>query len=55
MIENLTLRYAFVLLALLGLAVWCTAIAMIYVGKPLRRATAKSYWKLVKQYGAIAH
>ncbi|KAF4466105.1 HOL1 substrate-H+ antiporter [Fusarium albosuccineum] len=55
MIENLGLRYAFVLIALLGLALWCSAIVMIYVGKPLRRSTAQSYWNLVERYGATAH
>ncbi|CAI6083351.1 hypothetical protein V2G26_018862 [Clonostachys chloroleuca] len=55
MIESLSLRYAFVLIAILGLAVWCTAIVMIYVGKPLRRSTAASYWRLVEKYGATAH
>ncbi|KAM5346720.1 hypothetical protein ACJ41O_009725 [Fusarium nematophilum] len=55
MIENLSLRYAFVLIAILGLALWCSAIVMIYVGKPLRRSTAQSYWNLVERYGATAH
>ncbi|EHK24099.1 uncharacterized protein TRIVIDRAFT_45410 [Trichoderma virens Gv29-8] len=55
MINNLSLRYAFVLIAILGLAVWCTAIVMIYVGKSLRRGTAQSYWNLVERYGAKAH
>ncbi|KAF5005147.1 hypothetical protein FDECE_8404 [Fusarium decemcellulare] len=55
MIENLGLWYAFVLIALLGLALWCSAIVMIYVGKPLRRSTAQSYWNLVERYGATAH
>lgn len=55
MIDNLGLRYAFVLIAVLGLALWCSAIVMIYAGKPLRRVTAKSYWNLVERYGATAH
>ncbi|PNP42455.1 hypothetical protein TGAMA5MH_05196 [Trichoderma gamsii] len=55
MITNLSLRYAFVLIAILGLAVWCTAIVMIFVGKSLRRRTARSYWNLVERYGAKAH
>lgn len=55
MITNLSLRYAFVLIAILGLAVWCTAIVMIFVGKSLRRRTAQSYWNLVERYGAKAH
>jgi hypothetical protein len=55
MIENLGLRYAFVLIAILGLALWCSAIVMIYVGKTLRRSTGQSYWNLVERYGATAH
>ncbi|KAL7930741.1 major facilitator superfamily domain-containing protein [Trichoderma chlorosporum] len=55
MINSLSLRYAFVLIAILGLAVWCTAIVMIFVGKSLRRSTAQSYWNLVERYGAKAH
>ena len=34
MIENLGLRNAFILIAVLGEAVWCTAIMMISVGMP---------------------
>ncbi|KAF7550133.1 hypothetical protein G7Z17_g5921 [Cylindrodendrum hubeiense] len=55
MIENLGLRYAFVLIAILGLALWFSAIAMIYFGKSLRRSTAQSYWNLVEEYGSKAH
>ncbi|KAH6888538.1 major facilitator superfamily domain-containing protein, partial [Thelonectria olida] len=55
MIENLGLRYSFVLMALLGLAFWCICFFMIAFGKSLRRATAVSYWKLVEKYGLSAH
>ncbi|KAI5456685.1 major facilitator superfamily domain-containing protein [Mariannaea sp. PMI_226] len=55
MIEHLSLRYAFVLITCLGMIVWSTAIVMIYVGKPLRSATAQSYWNLVERLGAKAH
>lgn len=55
MIDNLGLRYAFVLIAVLGLALWCSAIFMIYTGKHFRRTTAQSYWNLVERYGATAH
>ncbi|KAH6980644.1 major facilitator superfamily domain-containing protein [Ilyonectria sp. MPI-CAGE-AT-0026] len=50
MIENLGLRNTFVLLAVLGTALWCTCIFMIFYGKPLRRSSAVSYWKLVGRY-----
>ena len=55
MIENLGLRYAFVLVSLLGLAFWCICIFMIYYGKTFRRWTAKPYWNLVERHGARAH
>ena len=55
MINNLGLRYTFVLLALLGEVVWAVGILMLFVGKPMRRATAQSYWNLVEKTGAKAH
>lgn len=55
MINALTLRYAFVLIALLGEAVWVIGMLMILVGKPMRRATARRYWKMVEETGATAH
>lgn len=55
MIDALTLRYAFVLIAVLGEAVWAIGMLMILVGKPMRRATAQRYWKLVEETGATAH
>ncbi|KAL2860305.1 major facilitator superfamily domain-containing protein [Aspergillus pseudodeflectus] len=55
MINALTVRYAFVLIALLGELVWLTGMAMIYFGKPLRRNTAQKYWNLVEKTNAKAH
>lgn len=55
MINNLGLRYTFVLLAGLGEVVWGVGILMLYVGKPMRRATAQKYWNLVEKTGAKAH
>lgn len=55
MINSLSLRYAFVLIAVLGTALWCLALVMIFVGKSLRQRTAKSYWDLVDRLGATAH
>lgn len=55
MINALTLRYAFVLIAVLGEAVWAIGMLMILVGKPMRRATAQRYWNLVEETGATAH
>ncbi|KAM0547274.1 hypothetical protein ACHAPJ_010409 [Fusarium lateritium] len=55
MINGLGLRYAFVLIALLGLVLWAGCIFMIVFGKSLRRSTAVSYWKLVEMYGSVAH
>jgi hypothetical protein len=55
MINALTVRYAFVLIALLGELVWLTGMAMIYFGKPLRRVTAQKYWNLVEKTNAKAH
>ncbi|KAH7143559.1 major facilitator superfamily domain-containing protein [Dactylonectria macrodidyma] len=54
-INNLGLRNAFVLVALLGLMFWCFCIFMIVFGKSLRRSSATSYWRLVEKYGAAAH
>ncbi|KAI7464107.1 MFS general substrate transporter [Hortaea werneckii] len=55
MINALTLRYAFVLIAVLGEAVWAIGMLMILVGKPMRRDTAQRYWNLVEETGATAH
>ncbi|KAI6887195.1 hypothetical protein KC355_g21609, partial [Hortaea werneckii] len=55
MINELTLRYAFVLIAVLGEAIWGIGMLMILLGKPMRRATAQRYWKLVEETGASAH
>ncbi|KAL4953953.1 major facilitator superfamily domain-containing protein [Aspergillus filifer] len=55
MINTLSVRYAFVLVALLGELVWLMGVAMIYFGKPLRRVTARRYWDLVEKVGAKAH
>lgn len=55
MINNLGLRYTFVLIAGLGELVWGVGVLMIYAGKPMRRATAQQYWNLVEKTGAKAH
>lgn len=55
MIENLGVRYTFVLVAGLGELVWAVGFLMIYLGKPMRRATAAKYWNLVERTGAKAH
>jgi hypothetical protein len=55
MINNLGLRYTFVLIAGLGEAVWGVGLLMIVFGKPLRRASAQRYWDLVAKTGAKAH
>ncbi|KAI7125176.1 MFS general substrate transporter, partial [Hortaea werneckii] len=55
MINALTLRYAFVLIAVLGEAIWGIGMLMILLGKPMRRATAQRYWNLVEETGATAH
>jgi len=55
MINNLGVRYTFIVIACLGEIVWSVGVVMIYVGKPLRRKTAQSYWDLVEKTGAHAH
>ncbi|KAK2738543.1 major facilitator superfamily protein [Colletotrichum kahawae] len=55
MIENIGLRNAFILTAALGVALWALCVVMIFIGKPLRRNAASSYWKLVEKHGAKAH
>mgnify|MGYP002477145261 FL=1 len=55
MINNLGVRYTFVVIACLGEIVWSVGVVMIYVGKPLRLKTAQSYWDLVEKTGAHAH
>jgi hypothetical protein len=55
MINNLGLRYTFVLVAVLGEIIWAIGLLMIYTGKPLRRATAQKYWNVVETTGAKAH
>lgn len=55
MINNLGLRYTFVLVAVLGEIIWAIGLLMIYTGKPLRRATAQKYWNVVEATGAKAH
>ncbi|KAL2826176.1 major facilitator superfamily domain-containing protein [Aspergillus pseudoustus] len=55
MINTLSVRYAFVLIAVLGELLWLTGMAMIYFGKPFRRATARKYWNLVERHGAKEH
>ena len=55
MINNLGLRYTFILVAGLGELVWGIGLLMIYIGKPLRRATAQRYWNIVEKTGAKAH
>lgn len=55
MINALTLKYAFVLIAVLGEAIWALGLLMVLVGKPMRRATAQRYWNLVEKTGATAH
>ena len=55
MINNLGLRYTFVLVAVLGEIIWAIGLLMIYTGKPLRRATAQQYWNVVETTGAKAH
>lgn len=55
MIQNLGLRNSFIVIAILGLALWSTAVVMIFWGKRLRQCTAASYWALVERYGATTH
>ncbi|KXJ89489.1 major facilitator superfamily domain-containing protein [Microdochium bolleyi] len=55
MITNLGLRYAFVVVAMVGWTIWCTPLLMIWCGKSLRTRTAAKYWRLCEAYGAEAH
>ncbi|KZL76626.1 major facilitator superfamily protein [Colletotrichum incanum] len=55
MINSIGLRNSFILTAALGVALWALCFVMIYVGKPLRRNAAQSYWKLVESHGAFGH
>ncbi|KAJ4314470.1 hypothetical protein N0V84_008871 [Fusarium piperis] len=55
MIENLSLKNAFILIAVLGLVLWCMCLVMILIGKSLRQSSAESYWRLVDKLGATVH
>ncbi|RSM02724.1 hypothetical protein CEP52_007797 [Fusarium oligoseptatum] len=55
MIENLGLKNAFILIAVLGLVLWCMCLVMILIGKSVRQGSAESYWRLVDKLGATAH
>ncbi|KAL3466690.1 major facilitator superfamily domain-containing protein [Aspergillus heterothallicus] len=55
MINTLSVRYAFVLIAVLGELLWLVGMAMVYFGKPFRRVTAQRYWNLVEKHGAKEH
>ncbi|KAF4995466.1 hypothetical protein FDECE_12789 [Fusarium decemcellulare] len=55
MIDNLGLKNAFILIAVLGLVLWCMCLVMILIGKSLRQGSAESYWRLVDKLGATAH
>lgn len=55
MIENLGLKNAFILIAVLGLVLWCMCLVMILIGKSVRQGSAESYWRLVDKLGASAH
>ncbi|KAL4995909.1 major facilitator superfamily domain-containing protein [Aspergillus recurvatus] len=55
MINALSVRYAFVLISLLGELLWLMGLAMTYFGIFFRRATARRYWSLVEKVRAYAH
>lgn len=55
MIENLGLKNAFILVAVLGVGLWSMCIIMILFGKSIRRASAKTYWDIIERRGAVAH
>ncbi|CAH0027566.1 unnamed protein product [Clonostachys rhizophaga] len=55
MIQNLNLKYAFVLISILGILLWSLCLLMIMVGKYFRRITAQRYWNLLAKHGGESH